>query len=153
MFLENVVKSGMSALEFNEMPDPRFVKIKENKMKIKKETVERKVDTRKNAEYEDKIVDRDELLDIRQIIYSKLKQGLYVNSILRAFKYKVEKYLKKYRKSLSYRQERIWRDKIVITEKAVKKFRREFEAQLKAPAKEVVEINPVVEEVSDAARV
>ena len=76
-----------------------------------------------------------------------------MNSILRAFKYKVENYLKKYRKSLSYRQERIWRDKIVITEKAVKKFRREFEAQLKAPAKEVVEINPVVEEVSDAARV
>ena len=58
----------------------------------------------------------------------------------------------KYRKSLSYRQERIWRDKIVITEKAVNRFKREFETRLKTPEKEVVEINPVVDEVSDAAR-
>ena len=106
MFFENVVKSAMSALEFHEMPDPRYVKIKENKKKIKydeeKETDKRKVDARKNAEYEAKIADRDELLNNRQIIYSKLKKGLYVDSIMRAFKLKVEKYLKKYRKSLSY---------------------------------------------------
>ena len=57
----------------------------------------------------------------------------------------------KYRKSLSYRQERIWRDKIAITEKAVNRCKREFETRLITPEKEVVEINPVVE-VSDAAR-
>ena len=55
MFLEKVVKSGMSALKFNEMPDPCYVKIEENKMRIKyfekKESGERKVDARKNAEY------------------------------------------------------------------------------------------------------
>ena len=53
------------------MPDPRYVKIKENKMKFKydkKEIVQRKVDARKNAEYEDKIADRYELLDVCQII-------------------------------------------------------------------------------------
>ena len=156
MFFEKKVKSGMAVLEFNEMPDPRYVKIKENKMKItyddKKETVQRKVDARKNAEYKYKIKARDELLDIRQTIYSKIKRGLYVDSIMRAFKFKVEDYLKKYRKSLSYHQEKIWRDKIVITEKAVNKSRREFETRLKARTKEEVEVNPVIEEVSDAAR-
>ena len=35
MFFEKKVNSGMTALEFNEMPDPRYVKIKENKMKFK----------------------------------------------------------------------------------------------------------------------
>ena len=60
--------------------------------------------------------------------------------------------MKKYRRSLSYHQERIWRDKVVITEKAVKRFKRKFGTRLKAPVKEVVEINPVVEEVPDAAR-
>ena len=39
----------------------------------------------------------------------------------------------------------------MITERAVNRFKREFETRLKAPEKEVVEINPVVE-VSDAAR-
>ena len=149
MFFEKKVKSGMAVLEFNEMPDPRYVKIKENKMKItyddKKETVQRKIDARKNAEYEYKIKARDELLDIRQTIYSKIKRGLYVDSIMRAFKFKVEDYLKKYRKSLSYHQEKIWRDNIVITEKAVNRFRREFETQLKALAIKEVEINPVIE--------
>ena len=102
--------------------------------------------------YEEKVAEESELLDIRQIIYLKLSQGLYMDAIMRAFKFKVEQYLKKYRRSLSYHQEKIWRDKIVITEKAINRYKREFENKLKGPAKEVVEINPVVEEMIDAAQ-
>ena len=65
-------------------------------------------------------VDREfELHEIRQIIYAKLSHGMHVDSILRTFEIKVEKYLKKYRTSLSDFQEKTWRNKIIITERAI----------------------------------
>ena len=71
---------------------------------------------------------------------------------MRAFKFKVEQYLKKYRRSLSYHQEKIWRDKIVITEKAICRSKKELENKFQAPAKEEDEMNPAVEEMIDAAQ-
>ena len=71
---------------------------------------------------------------MRQMIYSKLKQGIYVNTILRTFKHKVEQYLMKYRTSLSYYQEKTWRNKIVITEKAVKRYEKDVKTRHEVPA-------------------
>ena len=89
------------------------------------------------------------------MIYSKLNQGIYVNTILRTFKHKVEQYLKKYRTSLSYYQEKIWRDKIVITEKAVKRYGKDVKTHHEVPAGQKDnedEFNQAVKEMFDAAR-
>ena len=97
------------------------------------------------------------MLDIRQVIYGKLNEGLYVDPILRDFKSKVEIYLKKFRRSLSYNQEKTWRDKVVITEKAVNSSRRGFKTRYEpwAPMRSEdhnVEFNPYVKGMFDAAR-
>lgn len=106
---------------------------------------------KKNHVKNEKYIKREELLDMRQIIYSKLKQGIYVNTILRTFKHKVEQYLEKYRTSLSYYQEKTWRDKIVITEKAVKRQKQKFRTNYEVTAKQE-DRKDAVKEMFDAAR-
>ena len=49
---------------------------------------------------------KNEILDIRQKIYIKLKEGKTVFSIMKIFKSKVEKFLKDYRTDLSYDDEK-----------------------------------------------
>ena len=95
-----MVKSGLSALQFNEWPDPRYVKIKENEMEVKsddeEESVERKVYVRKNLKDEERISEGNEILNIRQRVYAKLKQGRDARSLLKMFKWKIGKFLRNY---------------------------------------------------------
>merc|ERR1711888_288546 len=61
----------------------------------------------------------------------------------------------KYRTSLSYYQEKTWRAKIVIAEKAVKRYEKDDKTRYKVPLRQKDhedEINPAVEEMFDAAR-
>ena len=62
-----------------------------------------------------------ELHEVRQIIYAKLSQGMCVDWIfrIRTFEVKVKDYFKKYRRRISDFQEKTWRDKIIIIEKAI----------------------------------
>ena len=62
---------------------------------------------------------KNEILDIRQKIYLKLKEGKNVFLILKTFKSMVEKFLKDFRTDLSYDEEKSWRDKVIITEEVV----------------------------------
>ena len=60
---------------------------------------------------------KNQILELRQKIYSNLKEKKNVFSIMKMFKSKVEKFLKDYRTDLSYDEEKCWRDKVIITEK------------------------------------
>ena len=67
---------------------------------------------------------------------------------------KVEQYLKKYNRSLTDFQEKNWKDKIIITEKAVIKSKiKEHRTRCKAPVSYEYEVNKAVEDTSDTARV
>ena len=109
---------------------------------------------RKKRSIKEKVDREFELLEIRQIIYAKLSQGMQVDSMLRTFTMKVEQYLKKYKRSLTKYQEKNWKDKVIITEKAVIKAKlKEIKTRCKAPASYEDEVNKVVEDTSDTARV
>ena len=88
-------------------------------------------------------VDREfELHKIRQVIYAKLSHGLHVDSLFRTFENKVEQYLKKYRRRISNFQETTWRNKIIITEKAIIGAKlKEFKTRVKVPASYEKEVN------------
>ena len=77
---------------------------------------------------------KNEILDIRQKIYLKLKEGKNVFSILKIFKLKVEKFLKDFRTELSYDDEKCLRDKVVITEKAVVRYTENHRAAKECPS-------------------
>ena len=80
----------------------------------------------------DKKKREDEIFDIRQKVYLRLNQGRNVYSLMRMFKWKVERYLRTFRAKLSYDEEKKWRDKVVITEKAVVRIRNERKATMNA---------------------
>ena len=80
----------------------------------------------------DKKKKEDEIYEIRQKVYSKLNQGRKVYSLMRMFKWKVERYLRTFRAELSYDEDKKWRDKVIITEKAVVKIRNERKAMVDA---------------------
>ena len=80
----------------------------------------------------DKKKREDEIFEIRQKVYSKLNLGRNVYSSMRMFQWKVEKYLRTFRTKLSYDEEKKWRDKVVITKKAVVRIRNERKATLNA---------------------
>ena len=69
----------------------------------------------------------NEIFHIRQEVYAKLKQGRNADSILKAFKQKTEKFLKKHGENISYNEGTKWKKKIVITEKAVARSVRCFD--------------------------
>ena len=72
-------------------------------------------------------VDKEfDLHEIRQVIYAKLNHGMHVDSLFRTLEIKVEQYLKKYRRMISDFQEKIWKEKIIITEKAIIKFKSKY---------------------------
>ena len=73
-----------------------------------------------------------EIYEIRQKVYSKLNQGRNVYSLMRMFKWKVERYSRTFGVKLSYDEEKKWRDKVVITEKAVVRIRNERKATMNA---------------------
>ena len=80
----------------------------------------------------DKKKREDEIFEIRQKVYSKLNQGRKVYSLMRMFKWKVERYLRTFRAELSYDEDKKWRDKVIITEKAVARIRNERKAMVDA---------------------
>ena len=80
----------------------------------------------------DKKKREDEMYEIRQKVYSKLNQGRNVYSLMRMFKWKVERYSRTFRAKLSYDEEKKWRDKVVITEKAVVRIKNERKATMNA---------------------
>ena len=80
----------------------------------------------------DKKKREDEMYEIRQKVYSKLNQGRNVYSLMRMFRWKVERYSRTFRAKLSYDEEKKWRDKVVITEKAVVRIRNERKATMNA---------------------
>ena len=92
---------------------------------------------------------KNEILDIRQKIYIKLKEGKTVFSIMKIFKSKVEKFLKDYRTDLSYDDEKSWRDKVIITEKAVVRRANEIKALRKCSKCEDKNTVPNVKELFD----
>ena len=77
---------------------------------------------------------KNKILDIRQRIYLKLKEGKHVFSILKIFKLKVEKFLKDFRTELSYDEEKCLRDKVTITEKAVFRYTENLRAVKECPS-------------------
>ena len=115
------------------MPDPLRVKVKENEVMVKsedkKEQVQVKAHARRNAKYEERIAEGNEILDIRQEVYAKLKKGRNVDSIFKMFKRKIEKFLRKYKQDISYDEGTKWKKKIVITEKAVARSVREYQGR------------------------
>ena len=62
---------------------------------------------------------KNQILELRQKIYSNLKEKKNVFSILKTFQLKVEKFLRDFRTDLSYDEEKCWRDKVIITEEVV----------------------------------
>ena len=83
------------------------------------ENIEEFVEEDKKKSNQVKIKEQNEILEIRQKVYSKIKKGLNAFSMLKIFKKKVEKFLENYRTDLSYHEEKYWREKAIITEKAV----------------------------------
>ena len=61
-----------------------------------------------------------------------MNHGRNVYSLTRMFKWKIERYLRTFRTELSYDEEKKWRDKVVITEKAVVRIRNERKATINA---------------------
>ena len=59
--------------------------------------------------------------------------------------------MRKFRKNLSYYQEKTWREKIVITEKAVKRQKQKFKTNYEVTAKQE-DHKDAVKEMFDAAR-
>ena len=106
------------------------MKEEEIKKETKKESREEIVKVNKMVF--DKKIKEDEIYEIRQKVYSKLKQGRKVYSLMRMFKWKVERYLRSFRAELSYDEEKKWREKVIITEKAVVKIRNERKATIDA---------------------
>ena len=91
-----------------------------------------------------------EILEIRQKVYLKLKRGQNAFPILKMLKRKVEKFLENYRTDLSYHEERNWREKVIITEKAV--IRNKIEIKAANQSRKDENLAPLVEEVVDAAK-
>ena len=94
----------------------------------------------------------NEILEIRQKLYSKLNEGQNVFPIMKKFKRKVNIFLRKYEADLSYVEEKHWKDKIIITEKAVVKRGKEIKAAKECCSKECENLAPSVREIFDAAR-
>ena len=95
-----------------------------------------------------------ELHEIRQIIYARLSHGANADLILRTFEIKVKQYLRKYRRWISDFQEKTWKDKIVITRKAVIRSKlEEFKTRVKDPSSYEDEVDAVDEEMIYEAQV
>ena len=82
------------------------------------------------AKYDERNRRENEILEMRQKVYSKINKGLNAFSILKVFKKKVKKFLENYRTDLSYHDEEYWRTKIIITERAVESRRHKRERKV-----------------------
>ena len=89
--------------------------------KFAKEAVEIKKLKRTEMEYK--------ILEIRQKLYSKLNEGRNVFQILKKFTRKVRIFLRNFKTDLSYVEQKHWRNKIIITEKAVVRRGKELKAE------------------------
>ena len=92
----------------------------------------------------------NEILELRQKVYSKLNKGQNVFPILKTFKMKVEKFVRNYRAELSYDEEKFWKDKVIITEKAVVKKEKELKDAKYSRKDET--LAPAVKEMFDAVK-
>ena len=103
-------------------------------MRMSLENVEVQSNTSASTKRKEQRKRKNKILDIRQKIYIKLKEGKNVFSICKLFKLKVEEFLKDFRTDLSYDEEKCWRDKVTITEKAVARHEKELEAAKECPS-------------------
>ena len=95
----------------------------------------------------ERIQRQNELLGIRQNVYTKLSQGEKVFSNMKMFKRKVRKFLEKYKADLSYDEEKMWQDKVIITEKAVRSHKKKIKVA-KHSRKDEIDA-PTVKEMFD----
>ena len=108
---------------------------------------------KKKHAIKEKVNSEFELHEIRQVIYARLSHGVNADSIFRTFEIKVEEYLRKYRKWISDFQEKTWKDKIIITEKAVIRSKLNgFKTRVKVPASYEDEVNTVMEDMKDESQ-
>ena len=124
-----------------------------NKTRVNVENKIREEFAKKKHAKKEKVDREFELLEIRQLIYAKLSQGMNVDSMLRTFTMKVDQYLEKYTRSLTEYQEKTWKDKVIITEKAVIKSKiKEIKTRCKVPASYADEVDTVAEDIIEEAR-
>ena len=71
---------------------------------------------------------------------------------MKKLKSKVEKLLTKFKADLSFEEEKHWRDKIIITEKAVVRRSMELEAAIESCPQKKENLAPSVKEMFDAVR-
>ena len=122
---------------------------KSNEKYVKRENVQNPTST-KYREQMNRC--QNEILEIRQKVYSKLNEGQNAFSVMKKFKSKVEMFLRSYEGDLSYVEEKHWRDKIVITEKAVVRRTKELKAAKESPSSKVENLAPSVQEIFDAVK-
>ena len=94
---------------------------------------------------------QNEILSIRQNVYSQLCQGEKVFMIMKMFKRKVEKFLERYKADLSYGEEKKWKDKVIITEKAVRRHTEKIKATKHSKKDEI--LAPTVKKMFDELKV
>ena len=124
---------------------------KSNEKYVKRENVQVKNPT--STKYREQMNRcQNEILEIRQKVYSKLNEGQNAFSVMKKFKSKVEMFLRSYEGDLSYVEEKHWRDKIVITEKAVVRRTKELKAAKESPSSKVENLAPSVQEIFDAVK-
>ena len=101
------------------------------------------------AKYDERNRRENEILEMRQKVYSKIKKGLNAFSILKMFKKNVEKFLENYRTDLSYHDEKYWRTKVIITERAVGSQRQKKEMKVVEHLKKDEILAPTAKEMFD----
>ena len=90
-----------------------------------------------------------ELLGIRQKIYSKLKKGQNVFSMMKMFKRKVNMLLVNYRADMCFEKKKNWIEKVIITEKAVVRNKDRPIVNLSTFAKPQPQLEPSRELISE----
>ena len=151
-FFKIKVKSGLNGIDKRSRIDVMRCRIAHRG--VVHENIEKSVEEDKKKSNEVKRNKRrkeeSEILEVRQKVYSKLNKGLNAFSILKMFKRKVENFLENYRADLSYHEEKYWREKVIITEKAV--VRNENELKAANHSIEDESLAPSVKEIFDAVK-
>ena len=112
------------------------------------EFAEEGVEDKKHKRYEMEY----EILEIRQKLYSKLNEGRNVFKLMKKFRRKVDIFLGHFKADLSYVEQKHWRDKVIITEKAINRFKKESKLQKEYCSRKEENVAPSMKKLFDAAR-
>ena len=118
--------------------------VNDDEDKFAEEAVDIKKHKRSEMEYE--------ILEVRQKLYSKLNEGRNVFKLMKKFRRKVDIFLGHFKADLSYVEQKHWRDKVIITEKAINRFKKESKLQKEYCSRKEENVAPSVKELFDAAR-